>query len=187
MPFFNSSRRTECITETIDTISMLETIIEQHPGHQVIIGGDFNSELKGNSPFDQYWDDFMSKNQFACCDSALPCDSFTYHHKGLDQKKWNDHFVVSSSLLNGKLRNFAILNNGDNISDHFPITMEIPINISQVVHHTQEQFCHESLKWDKLNSRLIDSYTSRLQGLVDALPQPEVAGWCSAFCLCLEH
>ena len=52
MPFFNSSQRAQCLTETIDVIAMLETIIEAHPHHSVIIGGDWNTELKGNSPFD---------------------------------------------------------------------------------------------------------------------------------------
>ena len=52
MPYFNSARRAECIAETIDVISMLETIIDQHHTHSIIIGGDINSELKGELPFD---------------------------------------------------------------------------------------------------------------------------------------
>ena len=50
MPFYNSARRAECMAECIDAIEMLDTIIEQHPNHQVIIGGDYNTELKGYSP-----------------------------------------------------------------------------------------------------------------------------------------
>ena len=103
MPFFNSSRRVECISETIDTITMLEDIIAQHPSHHVIIGGDFNTELIGNSPFDQYWDEFMRKNKLACCDKLYPTNSFTYHHNTLNQKKWNDHFLVRPSLFQSNI------------------------------------------------------------------------------------
>ena len=46
MPFFNSSRRADCIAESVDAISMLDTIIDHHPNHMVVIGGDFNSVLK---------------------------------------------------------------------------------------------------------------------------------------------
>ena len=33
MPYFNSEKRQECIAETIETISMLEEIISDHPFH----------------------------------------------------------------------------------------------------------------------------------------------------------
>ena len=58
---------------------------------------------KGRSPFDKHWNDFMSKNELTCCDSHYPVHSITYHHKSLDQKKWIDHFIVSSALLKSKL------------------------------------------------------------------------------------
>ena len=51
MPFFDSSRREECITETLDAISIVEMMIESHPLHSIVIGGDFNCELKRVSPF----------------------------------------------------------------------------------------------------------------------------------------
>ena len=35
------------IADTVDVISMLEEIVSNHPLHNVIIGGDFNTELNG--------------------------------------------------------------------------------------------------------------------------------------------
>ena len=61
MPYFNSSRRAECVAETIDAIAMLDTVIEQHPTHLIVIGGDFNSELKVLIHIDTYWRDFTGK------------------------------------------------------------------------------------------------------------------------------
>ena len=110
MPYFNTSRRAECVAETIDAIAMLDTVLEQHPNHLIVIGGDFNSELKGDSPFDTYWRDFIGKNQLAYCSPEFPNDSFTYHHKSLNQKKWINHFLVSPCLLENELSNFSILN-----------------------------------------------------------------------------
>ena len=60
MPFYNASKREECMLETVDALSMMETIIEDHPNHLVILGGDFNSELKNESPFDPLWNDFIT-------------------------------------------------------------------------------------------------------------------------------
>ena len=42
MPFFNASKRQECMAETTETISMLEEILSDHPLHKTVIGGDFN-------------------------------------------------------------------------------------------------------------------------------------------------
>ena len=80
MTFYDTVNRSECLAETLDVITMLENVIEQHPNHNVIIGGDINSELKNASPFDPFWCDFMSKNQLTCCDSLFPPSSVTYHH-----------------------------------------------------------------------------------------------------------
>ena len=114
MPFYNSQRRAERLAETVDAISMMETIIEQHPLHLIIIGGDINSEMRGDSPFDPYWQDLMTKNHLTCCDSFLPPSSVTYHHKSLDQKKWSDHFIVTTALIDGALlSNHSILEDGD--------------------------------------------------------------------------
>ena len=169
MPFYDSSNRAECISETIDAISMMEGIIEDHPHHQIIIGGDLNTELEGNSPFDIYWREFVLKYDLECCDSLVhsrsnPNDgghangssaaniddmdggtglgsgsasgsaagsspTYTYHHASLDQKKWNDHFLVSSSII-AATRDHQILDDGDNLSDHLPVIMSLAVNCS---------------------------------------------------------
>ena len=100
MPFFDSSKRDECMTETTDAISMVETIIDSHPLHSIIIGGDLNTELKGDSPFDPLWHDLTVKYNLSCCDQFISGnDNYTYKHESLGHRKWNDHFFVSNSLI----------------------------------------------------------------------------------------
>ena len=184
MPFFNSSRRAECVAETVDTITMLETIIEQYPDNLIVIGGDLNTELKGSSPFDRFWMEFMRKNKLESCDRFFPADSFTYHHKGLNQKKWIDHFLVSEALLPDKIHGCSILDEGDNLSDHLPITLNLAINASG---HSSVpptvQPCRKLL-WEKITPWQINDYTQRLSALVDVLPPPEVELRCGTTCIC---
>jgi hypothetical protein len=55
MPYHDTrsrDNREACIMETIDTLSMIENILDDFPNHHVIIGGDLNTELDGSSPFD---------------------------------------------------------------------------------------------------------------------------------------
>ena len=53
MPFLDSRKREGCRTETVETVSMIENIIDDHPNHLFVIGGDLNCEFSGSSPFDE--------------------------------------------------------------------------------------------------------------------------------------
>ena len=110
MPFFNSSRREQTMAETIDALSMVELIIDAYPQHYVVIGGDLNTELRGESPFDNLWCELMTKKQFTYCDQYVGLPNFTYRHDSLNQTKFNDHFIVSKSLIDqGLIRDHLII------------------------------------------------------------------------------
>ena len=166
---------------------MLETIIEQHPNHKIIIGGDFDTELKGVSPFDQHWFGFLTKNQLASCLMCFPPDSVTYHHESLDKKKWNDHFLVSSAMIGSDLSSYAILHEGDNASDHYPILMSLSANIQTRYQESSSPDPTPTFKWDKLSNEQRSNYTTRLQSLVEALPPPPTAVQCVVKCRCREY
>ena len=153
MPFFDSSNRAECMSETIDALSMIETIIDQFPSHAVIIGGDMNTEFKGSSPFDPLWSDLMAKYDLSTCDHFLPSTTTTYHHQSMDHRKWNDHFVVSRKVLSRSiLSNHEVLDEGDNVSDHLPITMRLTAQLQTMISSPEAQRPRSKLRWDKLNN-----------------------------------
>ena len=130
MPFYNSSRREQCMAETIDAISMIDLLIEDHPQHQVVIGGDLNTEFKDDSPFDVLWKDLMTRRRFAYCDQYVSSPSYTYRHDSLNQTKFNDHFVVSQALLEQNIiHDHSILDEGANTSDHLPLQMKISLQL----------------------------------------------------------
>ena len=130
MPFYNAGKREQCLDETINALSMIELLIHDHPHHLVIIGGDLNTELKGNSPFDRLWDDLTTKNRLSYCSHLFTSPGYTYHHVSLGHKKSNDHFIVSQDLLNHNLTsNHRVLEEGSNLSDHLPILMDVTVSI----------------------------------------------------------
>ena len=187
MPFYDAANRTRCLNETADAFSMLETILENHPNHKVILGGDLNTEMKGESPFDIHWNDFMSKFKLSCCDSRFPANSITYQHKTLDQAKWNDHFIVSTSLLlDDKLDKYAILDDGDNQSDHKPIIMRFSAKLDTPSIPESVTSSQESLKWAKLSDLCKSRYTDNLNDLVSGLPVSVISGLCESNCICQD-
>ena len=196
MPFYDSSNRVRCMAETVDAISMLESIIDEYPDHEIILGGDLNTELKGDSPFDAHWDQFANKYKLISCDGFYPSNSFTYHHKTLNQKKFNDHFLVSESIANaGKMSQFVILDEGDNQSDHLPINLTLSSDFGHQSLDPNGSNAVESLKWGKLNdshkkeyTERVDSFTRNTTNAVFNLPCSNKCHYDDAICKqCLQQ
>ena len=185
MPFFDSTKREECMIETIDAISMIENMIDSHPLHAIIIGGDFNSELKDDSPFDSFWNALCAKFDLINCDNFISnANSYTYSHNSLGQRKWNDHFLISRCLAD-ITTNHCILSEGENPSDHLPIlfSLSIPLsNASTAPDETESK--PPKLRWDKLNLEQQQHYANRLSNLVDASPSPLTLSHCQESCHC---
>ena len=178
MPFYNLSRRTECMTETIDALSVLENIIEVHPLHEVIIGGDTNCELNGSSPFDPLWADMLTKFELAS-------STFTYCHNLPNHRKWNDHVFMNKSLIEANcLKNHQILDDGDNTSDHLPIIMTLSTTSVANVADESPSLSKDSIEWGKLSTALCSQCTQRVSALVDAHQVLAAFHQCQSRCRC---
>ena len=188
MPFYKAAKRRECMAETVETIAMIEEILADHPGHKVILGGDFNTEFADQSPFDVVWKEFIRKHDLICCDrfvngntSSVPqwaptapsnagnSNNYTYIHNSLNQKKWNDHFFVSASIAS-MTDGHEILDVGDNTSDHLPIMLRFTANIHAEPPAEDPPVKAPSLKWEKCSEEQKLAYAKRLRELLEHSP-----------------
>ena len=170
MPFLDSGNRAQSISETIDAISMIESIIVDHPHHSVVIGGDLNTELKNESPFDPYWNALMTNHNLSGCANLFTGPTYTYHHQSLDQKKFNDHFIVSKRLLDERVCDgHRILEDGENPSNHLPITMWLRVDASRGCNLAKQSIAPETLKWTKVSDEQKSIYSSNLAHAVGEL------------------
>ena len=172
MPFYDSSNRAMCISETIDAISMLEEVIADHPLHMFVVGGDFNTEFVNDSPFDNLWRGCIAKTNLVCCDQYINNNNnnnnnnnFTYIHQSLNQSKWNDHFFLSPSLVKNSNNHF-ILDDGDNVSDHLPIMMNLSCHLSPCPPIDVSPQKQPSLIWEKCSEVQKSAYNGRLRQLL---------------------
>ena len=63
------------------------------------------------------------------CDHLFSPSTITYRHVSLDQNKWNDHFLVSESIMQrGLMSDHKVIEDGGNVSDHLPISMSLSVN-----------------------------------------------------------
>ena len=186
MPFFNTSKRVECMQDTVDCLSMIDLIMEDHPNHFFIVGGDLNCELKGDSPFDPLWADFASKHQLTYCDELFSSPGYTYHHDSLGHRKFNDHFIVSKELMDNKsLLNHKIIDEGENTSDHLPILMSLSQKFENSNINAQPTPTAPSvLNWDKVDVGQKTAYAARLSSLLHSFPLPSSIVQCRSLCKC---
>jgi exonuclease III len=155
LPFLDSRNRTESIQKYVDCITMVENIIDDFPGNSVIVVGDFNTELKGGSPYDNLLVEFMNNYNLICCDhltEAMTASSYsyTYAHESHNQFKWNDHFLFGDTLT-PRIKNMKILEDGDNTSDHLPVMFDLEIDISCAAETSNPAPRPPSLIWEILS------------------------------------
>ena len=173
MPFYNSSKRDIVLSETLDAISMLEEVIADHPLHSFVIGGDFNTEFSNTSPLDGLWRDCISRHGLICCDQFVRSSSsssntqkkYTYFHQSLNQTKWNDHFFISSCLVDASSQHH-ILEDGGNVSDHLPLMMKLTCKLTPSAPDAPPSPKSPSLKWEKCSEEQKLSYNRRLAELL---------------------
>ena len=92
----------------------------------------------------------------------------------------NDHFIVSQNILNRDLtKAHRIIDEGQNLSDHLPITMQISIQVPTLIQKQNPTVQRFSVKWAKLSDENKRAYADRLSQNVDASNLIQGYGCCS--------
>ena len=186
MPFFNAGKRDQCMVEAMDAISLIDLLVDEYPDHQVIIGGDLNTELKGESPFDSLWLELIEKNGFTFCDQITSGPQYTYRHDTLNQTKFNDHFILSNDF-SSQTSNLRVLDEGDNNSDHLPLMMNVATAMEKTSPAEPIPSSYRALHWSKMTEAQRAEYANRVE-----LSLLERQDWnpvflCDNTCSCDNH
>jgi len=140
-------------------------MLESIPSSLHLIGGDFNFPCHhGDFGFENFMSSCASKFNLSCCDNLVTTTDistiYTYFHKSLNQKSWVDHFFISDGLRNF-VSQFTVVDSGDNLSDHLPISCLLSYNV-----HDRESFSESNCgmqmnssmhyvdRWDKADIML---------------------------------
>ena len=100
-------------------------------------------------------------------DDLLPGVSYTYYHLSLDHKTLLDHVDIPNDLkLN--VREFYIIDDGVNPSDHFPLSFHFAISMSNVkVYHSHVTARVRDYRWDKGDRSLYYFKSSELLSCIN--------------------
>ena len=142
MPCNNSDN----LNEFLDVLYEIVSIVNIYNDYQIIIGGDFNTAIRGTGLRHECFMDFLVELELICPAALESETSYTFLNSQGD-KSLIDYFCISSGVLN-KIKKYEVLSDGDNLSDHFPVMITIENSFIKSISCLES---HESNEYQKFN------------------------------------
>lgn len=147
LPCIGTPDRLEVIA---DALGFIESTIEEHDNCRPVVMGDFNCLfINGMPSIDAINSLCMDLNLTACDD--LDCNNvgYSFYNDTAGLRTLIDHVVFPSELLHLVLK-YAVLEDGDNLSDHLAISLCINCNFCPIIHsNNRSSLSLGALRWDK--------------------------------------
>lgn len=160
---------TATLTEYLETLSRLETILTDYQYHSIFYIGDFNAD-----PFTgRAWGnlgEFVRRNSLTCFDfQGLDSDTFTFRSYGDSHCKWLDH-IIGRNCQGVAVRDLKV--HYDLIgSDHLPLSMTLVVNFLNYenvdIHNNNANICGNYVDWIHLSTdeiNVIESLSLNIMG-----------------------
>lgn len=178
-------------TANVDVYSgILEEIAQcciQHNCDNIIIAGDLNTDLsRTNSLHTQALYRYVTNEGLLCCAELSLCDiEYTHMSKANGSKSHIDHFLVSENLAM-LITDYGVAHEGDNMSDHSPVSLvlNIPVTYGETI--GSQGFSSSKCEWDKATLIDIGNYKCSLDHKLASVIVPENALACTDP-FCNEH
>ncbi|KAI3385219.1 hypothetical protein SNEBB_001120, partial [Seison nebaliae] len=166
-----------------DTLSELEAIMQTYSDSCILLGGDFNVDFSRASRNKSLLEHFLADTRLRCVTSAGSHNvNFTYEAAS-GARSLIDYFFISESMF-GFVEDFKILNDAVNLSQHFPIAVDIKIDMKVVKNKVDN--LGVLLDWDKATDQHISRYKHLLSAQLNLISIPDRILTCSNF-NCAEH
>ena len=145
----NSNMNYEIYGEVLYEIS---AIIEKYDDYDIMIGGDFNVDFtRVNSRNLNLLKQFLLIEDLECSTRDILNNNFT-RQDNLGSRSFLDHFICSKNV---EYSNVNVLYDGDNLSDHNPVTIQTRHKVATT---KPSQYSYRTIKWDCATDENIRDY-----------------------------
>ena len=133
----------------------ISSIVEQYDEYDIVIGGDLNVDFsRNNSRNLNLLKRFLHLEDLEC--RTLDIINGNYTRVVSNSRSFLDHFILSKNI---KYSNVQVLYDGDNLSDHNPVT----IHTNHKVRNTKPNPCqYRVIKWENATEENIRNYKKLL-------------------------
>jgi hypothetical protein len=151
-------------------------IIDQFDDHCFVLGGDFNVDFTKHKTHPRLLRDICDVNnlRIATLHNNSSID-FTYNFD-MSRFSFIDHFIVSENVYASFIDSCSVRHDGENLSDHDPITLSLTIDWSTIDRVSRHYA--STCRWHKANAADLLSYKSSLKASLDTLRIPVNAITC---------
>jgi hypothetical protein len=137
------------------------TILDQFGDHCLVLGGDFNADFNEHKKHSRLLQDVCGVNDLRVATLHNNCSiDFTYNFN-MSRFSFSDYFIVSENVYASFNDSCSVRHDGDNLSDHDPITLSLTIDWS-IFDLVQRRYASKC-KWHKANADDLLSYKRSLK------------------------
>ena len=188
LPYYKVSDLASQKDKFIETISFIDSILNDNPNSSFIIMGDMNCNFYSrNNEFSPILQDFIRERDLYCCyDSMTAFNSCTtYTRFNLKQNSYSllDYVFVSKSLSN-HISKVNIIDSGAILSDHFPVHLSLSIDLT--FSSEKRNFPPVTVNWRSLNESSRRNYELVMENNLDQIEIPHIVHGDHA-CQSVEH
>ena len=173
MPYYNVRDVDGHLAMYRDVVGFIDHIVSCNLNSKIIVAADFNCNLFDEShPFSKLFHDLMKRYALV---SALCLDphfnhqtSFTRYDNKTKSYTLLDGFLISESLK-GMIDNVRISHDGNNVSDHIPVELDLHVSIDETVNVKPRM--RPFINWRKLSDEHMSLFQEKM---VESLSSIEI-------------
>ena len=163
-----------------DVLYELSTLTSLYDDSDIILGGDFNVDFNRiQSRNLNLFKHFINDEELICPSIQITANNFT-REDILGNRSFIDHILLTKNI---NYANTSIRYDGNNLSDHNPITMNISYNVKSLQQYANR--C-KVMNWSKASALNIQNYKEQLNYHMNQYQIPEEVLNCNNL-LCEEH
>ena len=152
----------------------ISRLLKEYEGFKIIIGGDFNIDFT-RTPVSKNTElllNFMLNESLLANNNIFNNDDFTFL-SNTGSHSTIDHFIFTENCLD-MLNTFNVLYDGNNLSDHFPIILDIDIG-SSLTYVEENTFLdgNDAFNWKAASEENIESYKTLLDEMLSLIYIPD--------------
>jgi hypothetical protein len=167
------------LQEYLDTLNQVSNVMNTVNADNIIIGGDFNTDLtRTNSRHTASLCNFIKdESLFPCVNLPLANIDYTFESKANNARSTVDHFLVSNNLI-PRITKCDGIHEGDNLSDHVLVSLKMgtPSNMEYIEASNAKDTAKPM--WHRASSDQVDMYKITLDSKLNDIKVPWEAIHC---------